>query len=103
MMWRDWTFLDHGKCLDKGGQSQGCVLQTPGRWSSQTSPSEKARDVGAKMINLIKCFSKGLLGTRGCTILSVRFWQVIFYAEIMGFNSILIVMESRTANPLLSF
>ena len=46
--------------------------------------------------------SKELLDKHGYAILSICFWQVILCADIIGSNSILIAMESRTVNSFVS-
>ena len=52
-----------------------------------------------KLHNVI---SKELLDKHGYAILSICFWQVILCADIIGSNSILIAMESRTVSSFIS-
>lgn len=75
------------------------ILKALWRWKVQkVGPFEKTGGV-RKRDDELWCLREGPLGTGKWAVLSTRFWQVTRCREIMGFNSVLIVMETVMVNP----
>lgn len=100
------TSWDHHKFLDRAGQ--GWVLPWRGSKESISIPWRHREDWKFKKLALLRkqevwatlrCPREGPLSMGEWAVLSTRFWQVTHCREIMGFNSILIVMETVMVHP----
>lgn len=88
-----------GAAVERKQRKRLHILKAPWRLKVQkVGPFEKIGGM-RKRDDGLRCPREGPLSKGEWAVLSTRFWKVTHCREIMGFNSILIVMETVMVHP----